>query len=78
MPSSSLGPSAVNSERLETAAVEIEMVSDMFNRLVKSCHAKCIDRRYQEETLSKAEGVCGDRCGACSSHLIFNYFNAYR
>lgn len=56
-------PSAVNSERLEAATVEIEMVSDLFNRLVKSCHAKCIDTAYHDEQLSKGEGQCADRCG---------------
>lgn len=64
MPSSAYGGSAVNNERLEAATVEIEMVSDMFNRLVRSCHAKCIDRKYLEESLNKAEGVCADRCVA--------------
>lgn len=61
--SSPLGGGGVNSERLEAATVELEMVSDMFNRLVRSCHAKCIDRHYLEESISKGEGVCADRCG---------------
>ena len=65
LPSSAYATPAVNNERLEAATVEIEMVSDMFNRLIKACHAKCIDRRYQEDALSKGEGVCGDRCGMC-------------
>ncbi|CAD6567688.1 MAG: protein transporter tim10 [Cyphobasidiales sp. Tagirdzhanova-0007] len=64
LPSSAYATPAVNNERLEAATVEIEMVSDMFNRLIKACHAKCIDRRYQEDALSKGEGVCGDRCVA--------------
>jgi import inner membrane translocase subunit TIM10 len=63
-PQASLGGGGgINSERLEAATVELEMVSDMFNRLVRSCHAKCIDRHYLEETLNKGEGVCADRCG---------------
>lgn len=59
-----LSGGGVNSERLEAATVELEMVSDMFTRLVRSCHAKCIDGHYLEETLNKGEGVCADRCGA--------------
>ena len=59
-----LSGGGVNSERLEAATVELEMVSDMFNRLVRTCHAKCIDRHYLEDTLNKGEGVCADRCGA--------------
>ncbi|KAK9900581.1 hypothetical protein P389DRAFT_166023 [Cystobasidium minutum MCA 4210] len=57
-----LSGGGVNSEKLEAATVELEMVSDMFNRLVRSCHAKCVDRHYLEETLNKGEGVCADRC----------------
>ena len=61
---------AVNSERLEAATVEIEMVSDIFNRLVKSCHAKCIDTGYHDEQLSKGEGQCADRCGMFRSVIV--------
>ena len=38
------------------------------NKLVSSCHAKCIDpdhrQRYAEGDLLKGEGVCIDRCTA--------------
>lgn len=34
------------------------------NRLVNSCHAKCIDAKYHEPDLNKGEGVCIDRCTA--------------
>lgn len=39
------------------------MVSDLFNRMVKSCHAKCVDRKYLDPTLNNGEGKCADRCG---------------
>lgn len=34
------------------------------NRLVNSCHAKCISEKYLEPDLNKGEGVCIDRCTA--------------
>jgi len=38
------------------------MITDVFNRLVSSCHAKCIATRYAEPDLNKGESVCIDRC----------------
>ncbi|KAG2080693.1 Tim10/DDP family zinc finger-domain-containing protein [Suillus cothurnatus] len=61
------GPSpagGVNHERIEMAVNEIDMVSDVFNRIVSSCHAKCISPRYAEGDLNKGESVCIDRCVA--------------
>ncbi|GAA6059749.1 hypothetical protein JCM10212_001957 [Sporobolomyces blumeae] len=48
--------------RLAEAAMELEAVSDLFGRIVNSCHAKCISTRYAEPELNKGEGVCVDRC----------------
>ncbi|KAH9982236.1 Tim10/DDP family zinc finger-domain-containing protein [Lactifluus volemus] len=64
---SSNAPSgAVNSERMEMAIQELDMVTDIFNRLVSqvTCHAKCISTRYTEGDLNKGESVCIDRCVA--------------
>lgn len=41
--------------------MELEAVSDLFNRIVGSCHAKCISTRYAEPEINKGEGVCIDR-----------------
>lgn len=41
--------------------MELEAVSDLFGRIVSSCHAKCISTRYAEPELNKGEGVCVDR-----------------
>ena len=83
-PFGSNAPQQVNNERLEQAALEVDMVraytlgviasffwpnlvfgwqvSDLFNRLVKSCHAKCIpEGYYREGSINKGEGVCLDR-----------------
>ncbi|KAF8139960.1 Tim10/DDP family zinc finger-domain-containing protein [Boletus reticuloceps] len=54
----------VNHERIEMAINEIDMVSDVFNRIVASCHNKCISPRYAEGDLNKGESVCIDRCVA--------------
>ena len=40
------------------------MITDVFNRLVDSCHAKCISTSYAEGDLNKGESVCVDRCVA--------------
>jgi import inner membrane translocase subunit TIM10 len=69
MPSSAYG-GGINSERLEAASVEMDMVSDLFNRMVKSCHAKCVDRKYLDPTLNNGESKCADRCGT-SRHVLF-------
>ncbi|PRT55143.1 Mitochondrial import inner membrane translocase subunit TIM10 [Wickerhamiella sorbophila] len=50
--------------KLEAAETELDMVTDMFNRLVDSCHEKCINKSYSEGELNKNEGLCLDRCVA--------------
>ncbi|UZJ55013.1 hypothetical protein CBS101457_004333 [Exobasidium rhododendri] len=61
--SSSGGSSAnVMSPQLQAAEAELEMVTDTFNKLVSSCHQKCISTRYMEPDLNKGESVCIDRC----------------
>ncbi len=44
------------------AETELDMVTDMFNRLVDVCHSKCIDKRYDSADLSKGDSLCIDRC----------------
>lgn len=44
--------------------MEIEMMSDLYNRMTSSCHKKCIPPRYGEAELGKGESVCIDRCVA--------------
>jgi import inner membrane translocase subunit TIM10 len=50
--------------QIEMAVSELDMITDVFNRLVNSCHAKCISEKYLEGDLNKGEGVCIDRCTA--------------
>jgi len=46
------------------ALQELDMITDVFNKLVSSCHTKCIGPRYAEGDLNKGESVCIDRCVA--------------
>lgn len=44
------------------ADLEIEMMTDMYRRLTKSCQEKCISTHYKEPDLTKGESICLDRC----------------
>ncbi|CCM02192.1 uncharacterized protein FIBRA_04272 [Fibroporia radiculosa] len=54
--SGSAPSSGVNPERVEVAVQELDMITDVFNRLVSP--------RYAEGDLNKGESVCIDRCVA--------------
>ncbi|KCV69901.1 hypothetical protein H696_03368 [Fonticula alba] len=41
---------------------EMEAMTDVFNKIISSCHTKCIPTKYSESDLNKAESVCVDRC----------------
>uniref|UniRef100_T1KMP1 Mitochondrial import inner membrane translocase subunit n=1 Tax=Tetranychus urticae TaxID=32264 RepID=T1KMP1_TETUR len=44
--------------------MEIEIITDMFQRMNASCMKKCISPKYRDAELSKGESVCLDRCVA--------------
>ncbi|EKM60877.1 uncharacterized protein PHACADRAFT_79668, partial [Phanerochaete carnosa HHB-10118-sp] len=44
---------SVNPERVEMAMQELDMITDVFNKLVSSCHTKCVSTRYAEGDLNK-------------------------
>ena len=46
------------------AEIEIEMMSDMYNKITSTCLKKCISSKYRESDLSKGEAVCLVRCAA--------------
>ncbi|KZT21714.1 hypothetical protein NEOLEDRAFT_1072986 [Neolentinus lepideus HHB14362 ss-1] len=54
----------VNTDKIEMATEQLDMITDVYNRLVESCHTKCISQRYTEGDLNKGESVCIDRCVA--------------
>ncbi|KAF2401825.1 hypothetical protein EJ06DRAFT_508008 [Trichodelitschia bisporula] len=55
-------PQPSSAEKIAAAETEIDMVTEMFNRIVRSCTTKCVQNDYREGELNKAEGVCLDRC----------------
>ncbi|KAF2713919.1 putative mitochondrial intermembrane space translocase subunit Tim10 [Pleomassaria siparia CBS 279.74] len=55
-------PQISSEQKIAQAEAEIDMVSDMYTRLVQSCSKKCIDTSYREGDLNKGESVCLDRC----------------
>ncbi|KAF9889934.1 protein transporter tim10 [Aspergillus nanangensis] len=57
-------PKMSSAEKIAAAETEVEMISDMFNRLTESCTKKCIPTDYREADLNKGESVCLDRCVA--------------
>lgn len=44
--------------------MEIELMSDLYNRMTTACQKKCIPPKYSEGDLGKGEAVCLDRCVA--------------
>ncbi|XP_076177520.1 translocase of inner membrane 10 [Ptiloglossa arizonensis] len=55
----------LNEEQIKLVReLEIEMMSDMYNRMTSACHRKCIPPKYKLEELTKGESVCLDRCVA--------------
>ncbi|KAF5368314.1 hypothetical protein D9758_002361 [Tetrapyrgos nigripes] len=61
---SSAPAGGLNSDKIEMAITELDTITDFFNRMVSSCHTKCVGTRYTEGDLNKAEMVCIDRCVA--------------
>jgi import inner membrane translocase subunit TIM10 len=57
-------PQPTSAQKIAAAEQELEMVTDMFNRLSNSCTKKCIPSEYKEADLNKGESVCLDRCVA--------------
>ncbi|KAF9036468.1 hypothetical protein BDZ89DRAFT_1011351 [Hymenopellis radicata] len=53
---------SINPEKIDLAITELDTVTDFFNRMVTSCHNKCISARYADADLNKGEQVCIDRC----------------
>jgi len=57
-------PQPSSAEKIAAAEQEMDLVTDMFNKLTRACMKKCIPNDYREGELNKGEGVCIDRCSA--------------
>jgi len=53
--------SADGEKDLRRAKMEAGILTDMFNKMTKSCHKKCIVKEYSQD-LSVGEMACIDRC----------------
>merc|ERR1711964_820394 len=51
-------------EKIAAAEQEMDLVTDMFNKLQQACMKKCIPKEYREGEINKGEGVCIDRCAS--------------
>ncbi|QLG74717.1 hypothetical protein HG535_0H00420 [Zygotorulaspora mrakii] len=57
-------PQISSEQKIQAAEAELDLVTDMFNKLVDNCHKKCISSNYSEGDLNKNESNCLDRCVA--------------
>ncbi|KAF3985561.1 hypothetical protein FT662_05076 [Candidozyma haemuli var. vulneris] len=54
----------VNPEKVKLAKIQFDAMSTTFNKVLQSCHKKCIAHEYGEGELNTGEASCLDRCVA--------------
>jgi len=64
------GPRAAENPQIKVAKLEMEGVTDMFNKMGELCFQKCLGR-YNEPDLNVGEMSCTDRC-------VSKYMEAHR
>ncbi|CCC69504.1 hypothetical protein NCAS_0C05140 [Naumovozyma castellii] len=57
-------PQLTSNQKIQAAETELDLVTDMFNKLVDNCYQKCINKTYNQGELNKDESNCLDRCVA--------------
>lgn len=55
-------PQLSSQQKIQAAEAELDLVTDMFNKLVDNCHKKCIELKYTEGGLNNKESSCIDNC----------------
>ncbi len=54
--------------------LEIEMMSDLYNRMTQACHKKCVPPRYSEPDLGKFDQR---EVTSSAGYLFFTIFSSY-
>ncbi|KAG2228987.1 Tim10/DDP family zinc finger-domain-containing protein [Thamnidium elegans] len=54
----------INPQNIAMAEQELEMVTDLFNRIVDSCQEKCIKLGEGQGDLNQQDSLCIDNCVA--------------
>lgn len=64
------------SESVSIVERQLDAMSEIYARLIRSCHGKCIPSTYPDSDLNKGESVCIDRCVAkfLKSHMMLVEF----
>lgn len=57
-------PQLSSQQKIQAAEAELDLITDMFNKLVDNCHKKCIDKQYNDGGLNNKESQCLDNCVA--------------
>ncbi|KAK6454810.1 subunit of the TIM22-complex [Scheffersomyces xylosifermentans] len=52
----------VDQEKLNLAEIQFDATSKTFNKILKTCEAKCLPHEYGESDLNTGESCCIDRC----------------
>lgn len=55
-------PQLSSEAKIAAAETELDLITEMFNKLVDNCHKKCIQTNYADGDLNKNESLCIDRC----------------
>ncbi|KAI9229157.1 MAG: mitochondrial import inner membrane translocase subunit tim10 [Piptocephalis tieghemiana] len=58
----SRGNQSVDEAKIAMAEQQMNMFTDIFERMSSLCQAKCISTKYTDSDLTKGESVCTDRC----------------
>mmetsp|Transcript_9410 Transcript_9410/g.23986 ORF Transcript_9410/g.23986 Transcript_9410/m.23986 type:complete len:101 (-) Transcript_9410:821-1123(-) len=56
------GAQPAGPSQLESAKIEMEMMTDLFNKMSATCHRKCVGNKHDMTDLNIGEMSCIDRC----------------